>query len=52
MESTELREESRKRDNLGNTYGGYLDNILEKLQSLSEKEQQDIDTHILKIQAK
>ena len=48
MELAELREETLKRDNLGNTYGGYLDSILEKLRNLSEKEQPVIHTHILR----
>ena len=51
VEMVDLLEEAQKRDNLLITYEENLDNILNQLQGVSQREQQRIDTHIVMIQA-
>jgi uncharacterized protein (TIGR02266 family) len=51
IELAHLQEEAQKGNDFRITYERYLDNILSQLQSLSEKEQQRIHTHIGMIQA-
>jgi Tfp pilus assembly protein PilZ len=51
MEMVDLLEEVRKGKSFRITYERYLDNILNQLQSLSQRERERIDGHILKLQA-
>jgi Tfp pilus assembly protein PilZ len=51
LETADLLEEIQKGSAVRTAYEGHLDNILNQLQSLSQKEQQRIDTHIIMIKA-
>ena len=51
LEIAELLEEVQKGNSVRTAYEGHLDNILGQLQSLSQKEQQRINTHIIMIKA-
>ncbi len=51
VEIADLLEEVQKGSAVRTAYEGHLDNILNQLQSLSQKEQQRIDTHIIMIKA-
>jgi uncharacterized protein (TIGR02266 family) len=51
VEIANLLEEVQKGSEVRTAYEGHLDNILNQLQSLSQKEQQRIDTHIIMIKA-
>jgi uncharacterized protein (TIGR02266 family) len=51
VEIADLLEEVQKGTSVRTAYEGHLDNILGQLQSLSQKEQQRIDTHIIMIKA-
>lgn len=51
VEIADLLEEAQKGSAVRTAYEGHLDNILNQLQSLSQKEQQRIDTHIIMIKA-
>jgi len=50
-EIADLLEEVQKGNSVRTAYEGHLDNILGQLQSLSQKEQQRINTHIIMIKA-
>ncbi len=51
VEIADLLEEVQKGNSVRTAYEGHLDNILGQLQSLSQKEQQRINTHIIMIKA-
>jgi len=51
VEIADLFEEVHKGSAVRTAYEGHLDNILNQLQGLSQKEQQRIDTHIIMIKA-
>lgn len=51
IEIADLLEEAQKANSVRTAYEGHLDNILGQLQSLSQKEQQRINTHIIMIKA-
>jgi len=51
LEIGEMLEEVQKGNSVRTAYEGHLDNILGQLQSLSQKEQQRINTHIIMIKA-
>jgi uncharacterized protein (TIGR02266 family) len=51
VEIANLLEEVQKGSEVRTAYEGHLDTILNQLQSLSQKEQQRIDTHIIMIKA-
>jgi uncharacterized protein (TIGR02266 family) len=51
LEIAELLEEVQKGNSVRTAYEGHLDSILGQLQSLSQKEQQRINTHIIMIKA-
>ncbi|NWF55203.1 MAG: PilZ domain-containing protein [Syntrophaceae bacterium] len=51
LEISDMLEEVQKGNSVRTAYEGHLDNILSQLQSLSQKEQQRINTHIIMIKA-
>jgi uncharacterized protein (TIGR02266 family) len=51
VEIADLLEEVQKGNSVRTAYEGHLDNILGQLQSLSQKEQERINTHIIMIKA-